>query len=55
MHIWVPFSEEQTRELASTVSVDKTNYSVSFNEFLKLMSMQQELEPDEETLVQVLE
>ena len=49
------FPEEQTRDLASTVSVDKTNHSVSFNEFLTLMSMQQEAEPDEEALVQVFE
>jgi Ca2+-binding EF-hand superfamily protein len=48
-----PFSEEQALYLASMVSVDKTNYSVSFNEFLKLMSMQQEMEPDEETLIDV--
>ena len=33
--------------------MDKTNFSVSFNEFLKLMSEQQESEPDEEALVQV--
>ena len=41
--------------MAATVSVDKTNFSVSFNEFLKLMSQQQDLEPDEETLVQIFE
>lgn len=41
--------------LASVVSVDKTNYSVSFNEFLTLMSHQQESEPDHETLVDVFE
>ena len=48
-----PFTEEQARMLAKTVSVDKTNCSVSFNEFLKLMSTQQEAEPDHETLVDV--
>ena len=47
------FSEEQAQELASSVSVDKTNFSVSFNEFLKLFSQQQESEPDEGTLVDV--
>ena len=46
-------SEEQARILAKTVSVDKTNCSVSFNEFLQLMSVQQEAEPDHETLVDV--
>ena len=46
-------NEEQARILAKTVSVDKTNCSVSFNEFLKLMSVQQEAEPDHETLVDV--
>ena len=44
-------SEEQARSLAETVSVDRTNHSVSFNEFLKLMSMQRDVEPDEETLL----
>ena len=46
-------AEEQAKMLATAVSVDKTNYSVSFNEFLKLMSVQQEAEPDHETLVDV--
>jgi len=46
-------NEEQARMLAKTVSVDKTNCSVSFNEFLTLMSVQQESEPDHETLVDV--
>ena len=35
--------------------MDKTNFSVSFNEFLTLMSKEQEIEPDEETLVGVFE
>ena len=51
--IFVYFTEPQAQELASSVSVDKTNFSVSFNEFLKLFSQQQQLEPDEETLVDV--
>lgn len=46
-------SEEAAQALASTVTVDTTNYSISFNEFLKFMSQQQESEPDEETLVDV--
>ena len=46
-------AEEQAKMLATAVSVDKTNYSVSFNEFLKLMSVQKEAEPDHETLVDV--
>ena len=45
------FPEEQARSLAETVSVDRTNHSVSFNEFLRLMSMQRDVEPDEETLL----
>ena len=49
------FSEEQARLLAASVSVDKTDYSVSFNEFLKLMSMQNQSEPDEETLVDMFQ
>ena len=47
------FSEEQARMLAKTVSVDHTNCSLSFNEFLTLMSTQQEAEPNHETLVDV--
>ena len=39
--------------MAKSVSIDKTNYSVSFNEFLKLMSLQQEAEPDSEVLLDV--
>ena len=45
--------EKQAQELAKSVSIDKTNYSVSFNEFLKLMSLQQEAEPDSEVLLDV--
>ena len=47
------FSEKQAQDLATSVSVDKTNYSVSFNEFLKLMSLQQEAEPDSDVLLDV--
>jgi len=46
-------NEEQARMLAKTVSVDHTNCSLSFNEFLTLMSTQQEAEPNHETLVDV--
>jgi len=45
--------EEQARTLAKTVSVDKTNCSLSFNEYLTMMSVQSEAEPDHETLVDV--
>ena len=47
-------NEDQAQTLAKTVSVDKTNCSVSFNEYLKFMSEQKEAEPDRETLVDVL-
>ena len=47
------FAEEAAQALASTVTVDTTNYSISFNEFLQFMSQQQNGEPDEETLVDV--
>ena len=47
-------TEDQARTLAKTVSVDKTNCSISFNEYLTLMSVQQETEPDHEILVDVL-
>lgn len=46
-------NEEAAQALASTVTVDTTNYSISFNEFLQFMSQQQNGEPDEETLVDV--
>jgi Ca2+-binding EF-hand superfamily protein len=46
-------NEEAAQALAATVTVDTTNYSISFNEFLSFMSKQQEMEPDEETLVDV--
>ena len=52
--IWpFSFTEEPAKMLAASVSVDKTNYSVSFNEFLKLFSIQRDGEPDHETLVDV--
>ena len=51
MKFSISLLEEQARTLAETVSVDRTNHSVSFNEFLKLMSLQREIEPDEETLL----
>ncbi|CAB4062985.1 CALM [Lepeophtheirus salmonis] len=46
-------TEEQAQEMATTVSVDTTMFSVSFNEFLTFMSKQQETEPDEETLIDI--
>jgi Ca2+-binding EF-hand superfamily protein len=46
-------SDEQARSLAETASVDTTNHSVSFNEFLKLMAQQREIEPDEDTLLEM--
>ena len=46
-------TEDQAGTLAKSVSVDQTNCSVSFNEYLTLMSVQQEAEPDHETLVDV--
>ena len=46
-------SEKQAQDLAKNVSIDKMNFSISFNEFLKLMSLQQEAEPDTEVLLEV--
>jgi aldehyde:ferredoxin oxidoreductase len=46
-------NEEAAQALAATVTVDTTNYSISFNEFLRFISQQQEMEPDEDTLVDV--
>lgn len=46
-------NEEAAQALAATVTVDTTNYSISFNEFLRFISQQQEMEPAEDTLVDV--
>ena len=53
IYIGYRLTEQQAENLAKKVSVDKTNCSVSFNEYLTLMSVQQEAEPDHETLVDV--
>jgi len=42
---------EQASEAARTVSVDRTGHSVSFNEYLKLVSNERKSEPDEDALL----
>ena len=46
-------NDEQTKAIAGLVSCDKTGYSVSFNEYLRLVSMQRRAEPDEQTLMEI--
>ena len=49
------FSAEQAELLAATVSKDKENHSISFNEFLQFMAEQKSSEPDEETLIDMFQ
>lgn len=48
-------SEEEARGLASLVSVDSLSFSVSFNEYLRLISIQRKSEPSEDTLLHVFQ
>ena len=41
----------QVSELARTVSCDNVRFSVSFNEYLQLISIQRRADPDQEALV----
>jgi len=44
---------EKAKNMAGQVSVDVTGYSVSFNEYLQLISIKRRAEPDEDTLMEV--
>ena len=44
-------NNEQASEAAKTVSADSTGHSVSFNEYLKLVSNERKSEPDEDALL----
>merc|ERR1712037_924967 len=46
-------SLEQAAALAGTVSCDSVGFSVSFNEYLRLISNQRRADPDQETLLQM--
>jgi len=48
-------SEDQAKEMVGCVSVDKIGFSCSFNEFLRLVSLQRRAEPSEETLLNVFQ
>ena len=48
-------TDDQTKAIAGLVSCDKTGFSVSFNEYLSLVSMQRRAEPDEESLLDVFQ
>ena len=43
----------QAKLLAGQVSVDVTGFSVSFNEYLRLISLKRRAEPDEDALMEV--
>ena len=43
----------KAKTMASQVSVDVTGFSVSFNEYLRLISIQRRAEPDEDKLMEV--
>jgi len=44
---------DQAKAMASQVSVDTSGFSVSYNEYLKLISLQRRAEPDEDKLMEV--
>merc|ERR1712165_161566 len=44
-------SEDQAKILIKKVSADRHGFSVSFNEYLRLVSIQRRLEPDEQCLL----
>ena len=44
-------SEDQAKILIKKVSADRFGYSASFNEYLRLVSIQRRREPDEECLL----
>ena len=46
---------DQTRSLALLVSSDRSGHSVSFNEYLRLVSMQRRAEPDQQSLTDVFQ
>jgi len=46
-------SEEQAKTMAGSVSMDTSGFSVSFNEYLTLVSLQRRAEPDESSLLDV--
>ena len=48
--ICAPF---QATELAGSVTCDNTGYSVSFNEFLKIVSNERKSQPDEMSLIEM--
>ena len=48
-------TEDQTRALSCLVSADTSGNSLSFNEYLRLVSMQRRKDPDEESLTDVFQ
>lgn len=48
-------SEEQTRDMVALVSCDTTASSISFSEYLRLVSMQRRAHPDTDSLLEVFQ
>lgn len=48
-------NEGQAKAMVSLVSIDTIGFSVSFNEYLRLVSLQRRAEPSEETLLDIFQ
>ncbi|XP_023340239.1 calmodulin [Eurytemora carolleeae] len=48
-----PSKEEQIKNVVGAVSIDKTGFSLSFNEFISLVSIKRREDPNQEALMQV--
>jgi hypothetical protein len=46
---------DQAKAMAAMVTCDMTGFSISFNEYLRLISIQRRAEPDEESLIEVFQ
>jgi len=46
---------EQAKAMAARVSCDMAGFSVSFNEYLRMISIQRRADPDEETLLEIFQ
>ena len=48
-------TDDQTRSLTLLVSEDKSGSSLSFNEYLRLVSIERRAEPDQQSLTDVFQ
>ena len=46
---------DQTKAMVKRVTCDMTGFSISFNEYLRLISIQRRADPDEDTLLEVFQ